>query len=65
MSQSYDDNINSLYEKIQSQEEQIDELKDLVAEFQIRLDNIENDWREDETWGNRVPSTKDSHECTH
>ena len=42
MSQSYDDNINSLHEKIQSQEEQIDELKDLIAEFQSRLDNIEN-----------------------
>ena len=42
MARSYDDNINSLYEKTQSQEEQIDELKELVGELQSRLDDLEN-----------------------
>ncbi len=43
MTQSYDDHINGLYEKTNSQEEQIEELKELVAELQSRLDDIEND----------------------
>jgi len=43
MARSYDDNINSLYEKSQSQEEQIEELKELVAELQSRLDDLEDD----------------------
>jgi Skp family chaperone for outer membrane proteins len=43
MARSYDDNINSLYEKSQSQEEQIEELKEFVAELQSRLDDLEDD----------------------
>jgi hypothetical protein len=42
MAQSNDDHINSLIEKTQFQEEQIDELRDLVVELQNRLDELEN-----------------------
>ena len=42
MAQSNDKHINSLIEKTELQEEQIDELRDLVVELKNRLDELEN-----------------------
>lgn len=39
ISQSYDDNINSLYERTQNLESEIEELKELISELQSKLDN--------------------------
>jgi peptidoglycan hydrolase CwlO-like protein len=42
MSQSYDDNINSLHERTQNLESEVDELKELIAELKIKLDYLED-----------------------